>query len=270
MSGDDQRRGPTTTPVGWDPWRHIAPTPARIGLGRAGAALRTPVHLAFQAAHAAARDAVMQPWDPDELRATIPDLIAVRSRARDRQEYLLRPDLGRQLDPDSLAALEEGRWDLAVVITNGLSSEAVRRHGAGLIAALGAAFAIAPALAVAPWIAVPDGRVAIGDPIGRRLGARAVLIVVGERPGLSAADSLGLYLTLLPDDAAARSDADRNCISNVHPPHGLDYATAAARASWATTAVTPRASRPTAASSRSPLTRRTSSRATRTRALTCS
>lgn len=232
MSGDDQRRRSTTTPTGWDPWRDIAPTPARIGLGRAGAALRTPVHLAFQAAHAAARDAVMQPWDPDELRATIPDLIAVRSRARDRQEYLLRPDLGRQLDPDSLAALEEGRWDLAVVITNGLSSEAVRRHGAGLIAALGAAFAIAPALAVAPWVAAPDGRVAIGDPIGRRLGARAVLVVVGERPGLSAADSLGLYLTLLPEDGATCSDADRNCISNVHPPHGLDYATAAARASW--------------------------------------
>lgn len=222
---------------GWDAWRGLtAHSPARIGLGRAGAATRTEVHLAFQAAHAAARDAVHFPWEVEELRAAL-DGVAVASQAGSRQEYLLRPDLGRQLAPESRTTLQAlrrddgARWDVVIVLSNGLSTEAMQRHGLALTHALLAAFS-ATALEVAPIVLVPEGRVALGDPIGQLVGARAVVIVVGERPGLSASDSLGLYLTLLPEDGSARSDADRNCISNVHPPNGLDYPHAAAKCAW--------------------------------------
>jgi len=225
-------RGP-----GWDPWRGLtAHTPARIGLGRAGAAARTEVHLAFQAAHAAARDAVHVPWDLEALRAEL-DGVVVASRAGSRQEYLLRPDLGRQLaevNHADLAALRRDLatpWDVVLVLSNGLSTEGLQRHGAGLTRELLAAFA-ASELEVAPVVLVPDARVALGDPIGAQVGARAVVIVVGERPGLSASDSLGIYLTLLTETGGGLTDADRNCISNVHPPAGLDYAQAAAKCAW--------------------------------------
>jgi len=224
---------------GWDAWRGLsAHTSARIGLGRAGAATRTEVHLAFQAAHAAARDAVHIPWDIEATRRELEPVAThvVASCAGDRQTYLLRPDLGRQLAAESRAGLldlrrESGQWDVAIVLTNGLSTDAVQRHGAALTHALLAAFATTRR-AVAPVVLVANGRVALGDPTGTLLGARAVVIVVGERPGLSASDSLGIYLTLLPEDGSTRTDADRNCISNVHPPGGLDYPHAAAKCAW--------------------------------------
>ena len=176
------------------------------------------------------------PWDVDGLRAEL-DGVVVASRAGNRQEYLLRPDLGRQLADESRADLQALRrgdgspWDVVIVLSNGLSTEGMQRHGLGLTQALLTAFA-ATGLEVAPIVLVPEGRVALGDPIGRLVGARAVAIVVGERPGLSTADSLGIYLTLLPEDGSARTDADRNCISNVHPPAGLDYPQAAAKCAW--------------------------------------
>ena len=214
--------------VAWDAWRElVALSPARIGLGRAGAGVRTEVHLAFQAAHAAARDAVHVAWDPSDF--DVFDVVEVRSCAADRQTYLLRPDLGRRLA--DAAALEARRadWDVVVVVTNGLSTEAVQRHGVGLVQALMRAFA-AMGLRVAPVVLVPEGRVALSDDVGRAIGARVVVMVVGERPGLSASDSLGLYLTYVAVEA--RSDADRNCISNIHPPAGLDYAQGAAKCAW--------------------------------------
>jgi ethanolamine ammonia-lyase small subunit len=238
MSREEEKSvEPATPPSGWDAWHALsACSPARIGLGRAGSALRTEVHLAFQADHAAARDAVHVPWELEAMREALGDIetCVVSSCAADRASYLLRPDLGRRLDPASEAPLtalakREGRWDVALVVSDGLSSEALRCHGEPLIRKLLAAFA-GRELSVAPVVLVRDGRVALGDPIARALGARVVAIVVGERPGLSASDSLGIYLTLMRDEAL--SDADRNCISNIHPPGGLGYAEAAHKAVW--------------------------------------
>ncbi len=212
----------------WDAWRElVALSPARIGLGRAGAGVRTEVHLAFQAAHAAARDAVHVAWDPSDMRVF--DGVEVRSCAPDRQTYLLRPDLGRRLADASALEARRGDWDVVVVVTNGLSTEAVQRHGVGLVKALLQAFE-RMRLKVAPVVLVPEGRVALSDDVGRAIGARVVVMVVGERPGLSASDSLGIYLTWV--GPGPLSDADRNCISNVHPPAGLDYAQGAAKCAW--------------------------------------
>lgn len=211
----------------WDAWRElVALSPARIGLGRAGAGVRTEVHLAFQAAHAAARDAVHVAWDPADMRVF--EVIEVRSCAIDRQTYLLRPDLGRRLADASALEARRDAWDVVVVVTNGLSTEAVQRHGVGLVQALLAAFASLQ-LKVAPVVLVPEGRVALSDGVGQAIGARVVVMVVGERPGLSASDSLGMYLTFVGD--GPRSDADRNCISNIRPG-GLEVAAAAAKCAW--------------------------------------
>lgn len=221
---------------GWDAWRAlVACSPARIGLGRAGAGVRTAVHLELLAAHAAARDAVHLAWDVEATRAALelPSCV-VRSSVADRQDYLLRPDRGRQLFAEDLAklwALAPGRghepWDVALVLSNGLSTEAVVKHGPGLVTAI---VEVLGGLRVAPIVLVRDGRVALGDPIARALRAKLVVVVIGERPGLSAADSLGIYLTLMREGAL--SDADRNCISNVHPPGGLGYREAAEQTGW--------------------------------------
>ncbi|VEG55587.1 ethanolamine ammonia-lyase small subunit [Mycolicibacterium aurum] len=208
----------------WAPLRRT--TQARIGLGRAGNALPSQRVLEFKAAHSAARDAVHVPLDVEALAAELEPLglgrpLHVQSRASSRSEYLRRPDLGRA--PDDLSALPATDADVGIVLADGLSPRALADHGAGLLAALidefGDRFRLAP-----PVIAT-EARVALGDHIGAALGVTTLLMVIGERPGLSVADSLGIYLTHHPKPG--RTDADRNCISNIHPPDGLGYEAAA-------------------------------------------
>ena len=212
-----------------DPWsalrRH---TPGRIALGRAGTSLPTPEVLRFAAAHAAARDAVHLPLDVDtllaDLRARGFDAATAASRAGSRTEYLTRPDLGRQLAPASADALEGEGGGLCIVVGDGLSAVAAQRHAAPLLAALREAGVVARRVVVAT-----QARVALGDAIGERVGAEAVLVLIGERPGLSSPDSLGAYLTWAP--ATGRVDSERNCVSNIRP-EGLPPAQAAARIAW--------------------------------------
>ena len=209
--------------VGADPWQVLrGATRARVALGRAGDALPTARWLEFRAAHAAARDAVHTPVDPALLRAALGgrELLEVHSAAPDRATYLQRPDLGRRLRPGT--ALPGGEVDLAVVLADGLSPRAVHEHGVSTAAAL---LERLPGWSVAPLVLAAQARVALGDEIGAALGARAVVVLIGERPGLSSADSLGIYLTWAP--RPGRADSERNCVSNVRPPHGLGYAQAA-------------------------------------------
>ncbi|WP_454561157.1 ethanolamine ammonia-lyase subunit EutC [Mycobacterium haemophilum] len=201
-------------------------TPARIGLGRAGNSLPTRRVLEFNAAHAAARDAVHEPLDVDCLTEQISNVgdgvpVRVHSRAASRDEYLRRPDLGRI--PADLSALPTTGADIGIVLADGLSPRALTEHAAGMVVALVREFN--GRYRVAPPVIATQARVGIGDHIGQVLGVTTVLVLIGERPGLSVADSLGIYLTHLP--APGRTDADRNCISNIHPPDGLDYHTAA-------------------------------------------
>lgn len=208
-------------------------TSARIGLGTAGISQPTAPHLAFQAAHAMARDAVHARLDTGRLAADLAALglptIRLHSAATDRAAYLQRPDLGRRLDVESrrlLDAVAQGQDappDVAIVVADGLSATAVQRNAAPLLEVVLPALARA-GLRTGPVILVGQGRVAIADEIGERLGARLALLLVGERPGLSSPDSLGVYLTFEP--RIGRTDAERNCISNIRPG-GLDYPTAA-------------------------------------------
>ncbi|WP_433567666.1 ethanolamine ammonia-lyase subunit EutC [Nocardia sp. CA-151230] len=209
----------------WDGLRRS--TRARIGLGRTGDALSTAEVLEFRAAHAAARDAVHSPLDIAVLAAEVADLglgepVHVRSRASDRSEYLRRPDLGRLPGTDEPAVPHSGA-DVGFVLADGLSSKALADHGVPVLAALLAAFE--GRYTFAPPVIATQARVALGDHIGAALGVRTVLVLIGERPGLSVADSLGIYLTHCP--RPGRSDSERNCISNIHPPDGLSYARAA-------------------------------------------
>jgi ethanolamine ammonia-lyase small subunit len=205
----------------WDELRRV--TQARIGLGRAGNGLPTDAELALRAAHAAARDAVREALDVGGLvaglrRLDLAEPLVVRSRAGDRGTYLRRPDLGRSLAEPLVA---DGSCDLAIVLADGLSAAALTEHGVPLVASL------LPSLqgrVIVPVIAT-QARVALGDEIGVALGARAVLVLIGERPGLSVPTSLGAYLTWAP--RPGRVDAERNCVSNVHPPDGLGYDDAA-------------------------------------------
>lgn len=209
-----------------DPWAPLRGlTRARIGLGRAGDALPTAVLLDLREAHALARDAVHDPLDLELLRSRLAGLpvVEVASAAPDRATYLQRPDLGRCLDDASRARLAGGPCDLAVVLADGLSARAVHDHAPGLLHAL---LERVPDLRVGPLVVAVQARVALGDEVGEALGARAVLVLVGERPGLSAPDSLGAYLTFGP--RPGRRDSERNCVSNVRPPHGQCYARAAA------------------------------------------
>ncbi len=201
-----------------------AATRARVALGRAGDGLPTARLMEFKAAHAAARDAVHSPLDAaplvEALAVTGLDVLEVHSAAPDRATYLQRPDLGRQLQPDT--SLPTGSYDLALVVADGLSPRAVEAHAAGTVEAV---LARLPGWSIAPLVVAHQARVALGDPVGAALGARMVVVLVGERPGLSSADSLGLYLTFGP--RTGRADSERNCISNVRPPHGLGYEQAA-------------------------------------------
>lgn len=205
------------------PARLRALTPARLQLGRAGSALPTGAHLAFQLDHARARDAVHAPLMASGLAEALGrPVIEVRSRAQGRAEYLRRPDLGRQLAPEDAVLLAPGEADLAIVIVDGLSAQAAHAHAASLTLELIDRLA---GWRIAPIVVAHQGRVAIGDAIGQALNADLVCVLIGERPGLSAADSLGAYLTWKP--VVGRRDSERNCISNIRPPHGLSYALAA-------------------------------------------
>ncbi|MGH2343189.1 ethanolamine ammonia-lyase subunit EutC [Segnochrobactraceae bacterium EtOH-i3] len=198
-------------------------TQARIGLERAGDGLALKPMLEFQLAHARARDAVHRPLDVAAVSAALSaPPIVVASAAPSRADYLQRPDLGRRLRDADRDRLPEGTADVALVLADGLSSKAVETHGAAMIAALVPRLA---GLGLAPVVIATQARVAIGDDIGAALGARLVAVLIGERPGLSSADSLGLYLTFAPKPG--RRDSERNCISNIRPPEGLGYDAAA-------------------------------------------
>lgn len=210
-------------------WRDLrAFTDARVGLGRSGNTLPTDAHLDFQEAHAVARDAVFSALDVKALLEALPGSVAVRSQAPDRRTYLLRPDLGRRLDDAAPLAPHAADWDIAFVIADGLCATGVQRHAPEVLSRVAPRLRDA-GLHIAPVVIATQARVALGDPIGAALGARAVAVLIGERPGLSALDSMGIYLTWAP--RPGRTDAERNCISNVRP-RGLSYDDAAAKLLW--------------------------------------
>ena len=219
-----------------DPWSKLARhTPARIALGRTGASLPTEEVLRFALAHAQARDAVHTPFDATRVEEEVRGLgfatLRAESAAPARDVYLRRPDLGRRLSDESrasLAAAAGAPVDLALVVADGLSSAAVHAHTRPFLAALKARITDA-GWTTAPVVIASQARVALGDEVGHLLKARAVALLVGERPGLSSPDSLGLYLTFSP--RPGRSDAERNCISNVRP-EGLAYDLAAFKLAW--------------------------------------
>jgi ethanolamine ammonia-lyase small subunit len=205
-------------------------TPARVGLGRTGVSLPTARHLELQEALSLARDAVRVGFDPGEISAELRaggfETVECRSAAPDRGTYLRRPDLGRRLSPQSRAALLSragSPLDLALVVADGLSAAASRRHSAAL---LGALRDLVPAglWTVGPVVLIYQGRVAVGDEVAEILRARMVAVLIGERPGLSSVDSLGAYVTWAPHVGCR--DADRNCISNIRA-EGLPIAEAA-------------------------------------------
>lgn len=221
------------TPAPWDTLQRF--TSARIALGRAGHSLPTAAHLEFQLAHAQARDAVHLPLDTHvvakQLESTGLAVLQIHSAAPDRTTYLQRPDLGRRLNADSRALLESQNrhsltLDLVFVIADGLSALAIHRNAAPLMTEVLARLhsGDAPPWSIAPLCIVQQGRVAVGDDVGGALKAKAVVVLIGERPGLSSPDSLGIYLSWAPK--VGLNDAQRNCISNVRP-EGLPVAAAA-------------------------------------------
>lgn len=208
-------------PDAWHPLRSV--TAARIALGRTGGSVPTRAQLDFRLAHARARDAVLSPFDPDALAASLralgAEVLVAESAARDRAEFLQRPDLGRRLGYSSRAQLvdhaaNQPRCDLAIIVSDGLSTLAANTQSAPLLAAL------LPRLResgwqLAPIVVVRHARVALQDEVGEIFRAKISLMLLGERPGLGNADSLGAYFTFGP--ALGRTDADRNCISNIRP-----------------------------------------------------
>jgi ethanolamine ammonia-lyase small subunit len=225
------------TPSRWEALRQL--TDARLALGRAGHSLPTTAHLAFQLAHAQARDAVHLPLDAlglaTDLSALKLESLQLQSAAADRLSYLQRPDLGRKLDTPSRQVL--ARWmdkhrqpvfDLAFVIADGLSALAVHQNAVALISATWSRLQTdtAHSWALSPIVIALQARVAIGDEVGEALHAKTVVVLIGERPGLSSPDSLGAYLTWAP--RAGLTDVSRNCISNIRPA-GLPIAAAAVK-----------------------------------------
>jgi ethanolamine ammonia-lyase small subunit len=208
-------------------------TSARVSLPTRGNSIATTEVLDFQLAHARARDAVHAVLDVPAFARRLQEELSVsvvrlQTNAPDRASYLRRPDLGRTLHSESVAMLQRGPFDLAVTIADGLSALAVERNAIPLLAELLPRLAAA-GWSVAPLVVVQQGRVAIGDPIGSYLGAKLSLVLIGERPGLSSPDSLGAYLTWAP--GAERTDADRNCLSNIREG-GLLAEAAAERLFW--------------------------------------
>jgi ethanolamine ammonia-lyase small subunit len=201
---------------------------ARIALGRVGDALPTQRLLDFDYAHACARDAVLARVDFAALAAELPamDSVRVHSAATDRSEYLRRPDLGRKLAAESAARLTAGPYDAVFVIADGLSASAVQAHAAPLLRTLAARL---PQWRLGPVVMAEQARVALGDEIGARMAAALVVMLIGERPGLTVPNSLGIYLTYEP--RIGRRDSERNCISNIHAD-GLSYEAAAEKLEW--------------------------------------
>jgi ethanolamine ammonia-lyase small subunit len=219
-----------------NPWLELRRlTPARIALGRTGTSLPTSAQLDFQFAHAQARDAVHLAFDHQGISAQLSerqrDSLLLHSAAADRDSYLQRPDLGRRLHPDSAQRLREhaqanpGGVDLAIVVADGLSALAVHRHTLPFLTRFEEQSA-ADGWSTSPVVLVEQGRVAVADEVGELLGAKMTVILIGERPGLSSPDSLGLYFTYNPK--VGLTDAYRNCISNVRL-EGLSYGMAAHR-----------------------------------------
>ncbi|WP_338478617.1 ethanolamine ammonia-lyase subunit EutC [Pseudomonas trivialis] len=219
-----------------NPWLQLRRlTPARIALGRTGTSLPTSAQLDFQFAHAQARDAVHLPFDHAGLSSQLAergrDSLLLHSAAADRHSYLQRPDLGRRLSDESAqhlrdyAAANPGGVDLAVVVADGLSALAVHKHTLPFLTRMEEQ-THAEGWSLSPVILVEQGRVAVADEIGQLLGAKMTVILIGERPGLSSPDSLGLYFTYNPK--VGLNDANRNCISNVRL-EGLSYGMAAHR-----------------------------------------
>lgn len=208
-----------------------ASTPARIGLARTGDAQTTSALLDFQLAHAQARGAIHRGVDFTALAARLGQPTRhVHSAAPDRATYIRRPDLGRRLAPSSSTLLSSDRadppWDVALIVADGLSSAAIENHAVPLLCR------VLPSLAawrLAPVILAAQARVALSDDIGAALNARLAIMLIGERPGLSVRDSLGIYLTYAP--RPGRTDADRNCISNIHEG-GLGYDEASEKLLW--------------------------------------
>jgi ethanolamine ammonia-lyase small subunit len=199
-----------------DAWSFLRrATAARIALGRTGDSLPTQRVLEFQLAHARAQDAVHEPLDAERLSRELAEFapIVVASRAATRQDYLQHPDLGRVLAPDSQRALTRGAYEVCIVAADGLSARATAEHAPGVIRALQPYLRD---LRLAPLVIATQARVALGDEIADALGARLVIMLIGERPGLSSADSLGAYLTYAPRPGITR-DAERNCVSNIRP-----------------------------------------------------
>jgi ethanolamine ammonia-lyase small subunit len=190
-------------------------TAARIALGRTGDSLPTRRVLEFAMAHAEAQDAVHATLDAPRLSRELAEFapVIVTSRAANRQDYLQRPDLGRMLAEDSKRALTRGAYDISIVAADGLSARATKDHAPGLMRALQPYFSD---LRLAPLVIATQARVALGDEIADALGVRLVIILIGERPGLTSADSLGAYLTYAPRPGVTR-DAERNCVSNIRP-----------------------------------------------------
>ncbi|MDD3650449.1 ethanolamine ammonia-lyase subunit EutC [Immundisolibacter sp.] len=229
MSGPIESSPAVSTLVQDNPWQALRRhTAARIALGRVGASLPTDEVLRFGLAHAQARDAVLRPLDCEvlqrELAADGWRVLRARSQAPGRRDYLLRPDLGRRLREADRAALaaQPAAAELAIVVADGLSSCAVQQHVRPLLAEFRSRFDTD--WENTPLVLVEQGRVAIGDDIGAALGAQLVVVLIGERPGLSSPASLSIYLTFAP--RPGRTDGERNCISNVRP-QGLDYPLAA-------------------------------------------
>jgi ethanolamine ammonia-lyase small subunit len=194
-------------------------TQARIGLGRAGFSVSTKEHLKFQFDHARARDAVHWKWDVEKFQKKL-KVAKIQSRVLEtqvtsREQYLTRPDLGRRLRSPQLKST---RPDIAIVLSNGLSSSAIENHGFPFLKRLWDELA---EFRLSPVYLVENSRVALSDVIGDQLKAKMVLMIIGERPGLTSFDSLALYLTYAPK--SSNTDAGRNCISNIRPPEGLSY-----------------------------------------------
>lgn len=230
----------TDTPTdSLNPWRELRRlTPARIALGRTGTSLPTQAQLDFQFAHAQARDAVHLPFDHAGLSQQLAerghDTLLLHSAAPDRHSYLQRPDLGRMLNDESVQKLRDyasanpGGVDVAIVVADGLSALAVHRHTLPFLARMEDHTAT-EGWGLSPVVLVEQGRVAVADEVGELLGARMVVMLIGERPGLSSPDSLGLYFTYAPK--IGLTDAYRNCISNVRL-EGLSYGMAAHRLAY--------------------------------------
>lgn len=229
----------TDNPIaGAAPWQSLRQfTDARIALGAAGISQPTGAQLDFQLAHARARDAVHLRLNVDALKPALQAAwpharqpLLLHSEAANRNVYLQRPDLGRRLDAPSRSLLTDSDGgnrpvDLAIVVADGLSSHAIAQNAAPFLAALHLQLA-AEGWTPGPLVIVQQGRVAVGDEVGELLGAKMVVVLIGERPGLSAPDSMGIYMTWAP--RVGLTDERRNCISNVRPA-GLAYAQAASR-----------------------------------------